>query len=60
MFNVHLVLRSLVLIQASGIKGIEPNFQAFAERVGLDSGWSLTLIAGGPDPMNAGRVKTAS
>ncbi|KAF9487551.1 hypothetical protein BDN71DRAFT_1594440 [Pleurotus eryngii] len=43
-----------------GIKGIEPNFQAFAERVGLDSGWLLTLIASGPDPMNAGRVKTAS
>ncbi|KAF9491274.1 hypothetical protein BDN71DRAFT_1592383 [Pleurotus eryngii] len=45
---------------AAGIKGIEPNFQAFAERVGLDSGWSLTFIAGRPDPMNAGRVKTAS
>ncbi|KAG9223439.1 hypothetical protein PLEOSDRAFT_154732 [Pleurotus ostreatus PC15] len=44
----------------AGIKSIEPRFDAFAQGLAQDSGWTFLLIAGGPDPSNGGRINTKS
>ncbi|KDQ32428.1 hypothetical protein PLEOSDRAFT_154590 [Pleurotus ostreatus PC15] len=43
---------------AIGIKNIAAHFTAFSQKAGVESGWSFVLIAGGPDPMNGGKINT--
>ena len=35
-------------------------FNAFATELAARTGWSFTLFAGGPDPINGGRINTIS
>ncbi len=41
-----------------GIKMISAHFNAFTAGT-ESSGWSFVLLAGGPDPQNGGRIRTA-
>ncbi|KAF9488525.1 hypothetical protein BDN71DRAFT_1512953 [Pleurotus eryngii] len=43
---------------AAGIKMISAHFNAFTAGT-ESSGWSFVLLAGGPDPQNGGRIRTA-
>ncbi|KAJ8692354.1 hypothetical protein PTI98_009674 [Pleurotus ostreatus] len=42
-----------------GIDSISANFDIFEEQVAA-SGWSFVLLAGGPDPKNAGQISTVA
>ncbi|KAF4573631.1 hypothetical protein EYR36_008149 [Pleurotus pulmonarius] len=43
---------------AAAIEDIPRHFQAFSQELNRRTGWSFTLLAGGPDPINGGRVNS--
>ncbi|KAJ8462779.1 hypothetical protein ONZ45_g17813 [Pleurotus djamor] len=43
---------------AEAIKDLPSHFEAFAQLLGVITGWKFTLLAGGPDPRNGGRINT--
>ncbi|KAJ8507715.1 hypothetical protein ONZ45_g9946 [Pleurotus djamor] len=43
---------------AEAIKDLPSHFKGFAQLLGTITGWKFTLLAGGPDPRNGGRINT--
>ncbi|KAF4590567.1 hypothetical protein EYR38_009869 [Pleurotus pulmonarius] len=44
----------------AAIETIGAHFNAFSKIMGDLTGWKFTLLAGGPDPTNGGRIRTAA
>ncbi|KAJ8508646.1 hypothetical protein ONZ45_g9098 [Pleurotus djamor] len=45
---------------AEGIQEIAYHFMQWCEQMSLRTGWLFTLLAGGPDPINGGRIGTTA
>ncbi|KDQ32240.1 hypothetical protein PLEOSDRAFT_165491 [Pleurotus ostreatus PC15] len=45
---------------AAAIEDISIHFDAFSDLLSSMTGWSFTLLAGGPDPNNRGQIRTFS
>lgn len=50
--------RPVLTFPCRAIETIGAYFDAFSQALGEITGWKFTLLAGGPNPVNGGRIRT--